>query len=374
MSLDPLIYTYAAYKLNATSIYLGICSALWSVFYILASISLGVLGDRGKARFLILISLIATIFSLLFLTNFSTFTAAIAYILHAISIAAINLSINILVFETIDSSEWGKTIFLTRVLGYIARGIIMMLAITIRSITITTIQQMVIIFLLISIVLMPSPPVLSERGIYKMYSLLRDLGSYLKASSSLLYIDRPATVQTIFESIWNRYNYASIGKVVTIVMLVTAIGDYVSAFLPLTTKNIIDLSNMWLAYCITSIASPIIMMILRNIESANKGLALLLILLRSFILTAGIMVIRDIITLTVYILTTSALYFAIDSILYNLFISLSGGYRSSTYYSLRELGSIVGSILGGFILYMGMGIYTLIALVMTIICVALLMS
>ncbi|MEM3980824.1 MAG: hypothetical protein QXF79_06180, partial [Ignisphaera sp.] len=141
---------------------------------------------------------------------------------------------------------------------------------------------------------------------------------------------------------------------------------------PLMIKNTINLKILWTAYGITSIASIAVVFMLKNIESYSKGLVLFLVLARSIVLLAGINIIKDVYTLTLYLISTSALYLAIDVMLYNMYVSSTSGYRSSLYHTLRELGSIVGSIVGGIVLTMGTNMYIGLAIVLTITCIFLL--
>lgn len=366
MLLDPIIYTYIAYILNVSSVYLGICGGLWSLFYILASIALGSLGDKGNSRLLIAISLVYTILSRICFINFNMITVLIAYIFHAISIVAMNLAINTIILDTVDNIYWNRVIHLTKIISHSTRGALMILLPVLGLIDIFMVQQITIIMILISLMVIPSTIVISERSIYRMYGLLRDLGSYLKASTSILYIDNTDVAQSIFERVWQSYNYINIKRIYLVIILMTFISDYVFTVLPLIVKDNISLGSVWLAYGIASLSSLITMLIFGRIENNNKYMILILMLARSIILITGISYIKNVTILIIYITITSMLYLIIDSLLYNLFITKSSGYRSSIYYSLREVGSIIGAVVGGIVLSIGLNIYVLIAISVTI--------
>jgi len=72
------------------------------------------------------------------------------------------------------------------------------------------------------------------------------------------------------------------------------------------------------------------------------------------------------ISLTLYLIANSVLFSIIDLVFYNIFVSSTAGYGTSLYYTLRELGSIIGPVLGGFLLAVDMKIYTAIAIAITI--------
>ncbi|MEM4848503.1 MAG: hypothetical protein QXM55_02600 [Ignisphaera sp.] len=374
MLLDPLIYTFIAYNLSISSIYLGICSALWSIFYISSMLFLGYLADEGRTRMLMVISLTFITLSWLSMTNLNLITAFISYSLHAISIAAANLALNTMVFENVDSQNWGKVLLLMRAIGYMVRGISFIFLASMNILGVSLIQQVAILTLLISTIVVPSFSLISERSIYRLYKLVRELSLYIKASTSILYIDRPNIAQEVFSKIWYGHSNSKIGetRILAAITIITYVNDYILALLPLMIKNTINLKILWTAYGITSIASIAVVFMLKNIESYSKGLVLFLVLARSIVLLAGINIIKDVYTLTLYLISTSALYLAIDVMLYNMYVSSTSGYRSSLYHTLRELGSIVGSIVGGIVLTMGTNMYIGLAIVLTITCIFLL--
>lgn len=332
---------------------------------------LGFLADRSRVRTLMAISFIASVFSWLSIARLNIITALLSYVLHAISIASLNLSLNILIFENIDSELWSRIMLFSRSLGHIVRGSIMILLALANYVDIALVQQVTIILIMISIISIPSTTIISERGIYRLYGLVKNLGSYLKASTSILYIDRPAVAENMFEKIWYTQPKIGVGRVAVAVMFVTSVGEYVLAFIPLIVKSVINIQSLWIAYGITSLTMLIVMLVLKNLEGFSKRLLLTLIIFRSLTLLLGINIVRDVTTLTLYLLLPSLLYLAIDTLLYNLFISLTGGYRTSLYYTLRELGSVIGSALGGLILSMGMNMYTTVAVVLTLTCIIL---
>lgn len=371
MLLDPLIYTFIAYNLNISSVHLGICNALWSIFYITSMLFLGSLADEGKARLLMVIALASMTFSWLSMSNLNMVTAFTSYSLHAISIAATNLALNTVVFENVESQNWSRTLLFMRTIGYIVRGISFVALALMNVLGVSLIQQIAVFALLVSTIVVPSFSLISERSVYRLYKLVRELSLYVKASTSILYIDRPSVAQEVFDRVWYGYSNSKISenKILAAITVITCVNDYVLALLPLMIKNIINLKILWIAYGITSIISIIAVFMLKDVESCNKGLALSLILIRSVILLTGIYIIKDIYTLTIYLILTSALYLAIDITLYNMYMSSTSGYRSSLYHTLRELGSIIGSIAGGIMLAIGANAYMVLAITLTAISV-----
>ncbi|MCC6017000.1 MAG: hypothetical protein LM582_08165 [Desulfurococcaceae archaeon] len=360
MLLDPLIYTYVAYQLNVSSVYLGLCSAMWSIVYIVASMFLGFLADEGKSRTLTILSLVSISLSLVTMSTFNSVTAFISYMLHAFSMASANLALNTAVFDNIDNYYWGKAILFTRVVGNVVRGSMFIALALTNFFNISVVLQITILLLLMSAISIPSISLISERSIYRLYKVARDIGSYVKASTSLLYIDNPSIAQDVFQKIWSRPANTGLNarRIAVIAMFVTCVGDYVLSFLPFIIKNKVNLQTLWIAYGVTALFSIAALYMLREVEFSSKPIAIALILLRSAILILGLNMVNDVVPLTLYLVANSTLFLLIDLVLYNLFVSSSAGYSTSLYYTLRELGSIVGSIIGGYLLSIDLKIYT----------------
>jgi hypothetical protein len=273
--------------------------------------------------------------------------------------ASANLALNTAVFDNIDNYYWGKAILFTRVVGNVVRGSMFIALALTNFFNISVVLQITILLLLMSAITIPSISLISERSIYRLYKVARDIGSYVKASTSLLYIDNPSIAQDVFQKIWSRPANTGLNarRIAVIAMFVTCVGDYVLSFLPFIIKNKVNLQTLWIAYGVTALFSIAVLYMLREVEFSSKPIAIALILLRSAILILGLNMVNDVVPLTLYLVANSTLFSLIDLVLYNLFVSSSAGYSTSLYYTLRELGSIVGSIIGGYLLTIDLKIY-----------------
>jgi len=363
--LDLLIYTYIASRLEATSLYLGLCNAIWSITYILSTYGLGKLADSGRPRILMALSAIGLAVSLACISNLDLVRGLAAYTFHAISLVTANLSINTIVFENIDSENWRRALLVVRTFAFGTRGVLLIALATMQLTNIAPMLMVALVLAIASSVSVPSTAVLTERELYRLYGIAKNVNTYLKASTSLLYMDRPDVMRTLFSRLWESRPKIETSRVLIASMLVVATGEYVLAFLPLMVKNFVSLQTLWIAYGISSLSSVAVMLLLHNMESERKNLAQLMIALRTFTLLGGFVYARDATTLAGYLFITSAMFFVIDTTLYNLFISSTGGYRISLYHVFRELGSVVGSLLGGVLLPMGTNVYVGTALIMT---------
>jgi hypothetical protein len=282
--------------------------------------------------------------------------------------ASANLALNAAIFDNVDSYYWSRAILFTRFIGNTIRGFVFIVLAIVNYFDVVIVLQITILSLLLSVMLIPSISLIPERSIYRLYRLTRGIGSYVKASASLLYIDNPGVAQDVFQKVWSRNVNSNLGtsRIATVIMLVTCVGDYILSFLPLIIKNKVSLQILWIAYGITALFSIVILYKLREAEINNKILAIILILIRSTVLILGINVINDMISLTLYLIANSVLFSIIDLVFYNIFVSSTAGYGTSLYNTLRELGSIIGPVLGGFLLAVDMKIYTAIAIAITI--------
>jgi hypothetical protein len=128
-------------------------------------------------------------------------------------------------------------------------------------------------------------------------------------------------------------------------------------------KEKLQLTSMWIVYGISATTSAIIALAVNNIESSGTRKAFLLFLLRLSILVLGFNLLTDIISLTLYVILSSTLFMILDIILYNTYVGVQAGFGTSSYFIARELGSIVGSILGGMAICLGLHNFLLLAIV-----------
>ncbi len=371
--LDPFLFTYIAYNLNVSGLYLGLLSALWSLSYIAANKLLNNFADNGHNRLLLVISILSISISIPMVNNLDPMRGAIIYILHSISMASMNLSLSITILEYIDNEMWEDVTTLQRVLSNATRGIMLLIAAFSRNIL--TIENTIIMAVIFSVLsLLTIPPILFtfERKIFKFYRNLRSLNLYLKASSSLMFIDRPSVAISIFERYWSYGRTISILRIIIAMLMITALGDYIFTVIPYVLKNMVSLRSMWIVYGVAAIFSALILLIVIDVEWRSRSLTLGLIVSRMLVLVIGFNYVGNEIILILYIIVSSLLFLLIDLTLYNYFIEGSAGFNTSLYFISRELGSIIGSILGGIFIGFGNNIYLLISLAIGIVPILLL--
>lgn len=363
-ALDPLLFIYIAYSLNVNGVYLGILSTMWSIAYIIANKALDTFADRGSNRMLCALTLLCVFLITYFFNNINFVIGFLLYILHAIAIASLNLAISVTTLESFDSDSWNRMTVYNKVISNIARGSTLIIASMLSVASIINIFYVVLLNIAITAILMPSLVIAFERRFYKLNKTLDRIGYYIKASSSLLYIDRPKTAMEIFARFWDSVESISPIRVLISITGGVAVGDYVFTIVPLVVKSKIVVTDMWKVYGIAAIISALISFLLRNADFSSRIFAFTVSLLRLTILTIGFGLISNVLYLLLYIVITSTLFMMLDITLYNIYISTQAGYGTSAYFIFREIGSVIGSLIGGFAI--GLGQHTFLSIAIAI--------
>jgi len=362
-AFDPLIFIYIAYMLNVNGIYMGILSAAWSITYILCNKLLGSLADDGHNKVLAVLALISIIPIPILLNNLNYLTAFLAYILHSVAMAFLNLALSITLLESIESSYWNRVNMLNRIINNVSRGLTLILMALFGLRMLNKALYATLFMLSIATIALPQIYISFERKFYSIEKTLNRVGMYVKATSSLLYLDQPKIAIEVFSRIWSSSETISPIRILISAAGAVALGDYIFTIIPLIMKEKLQLTSMWIVYGISATTSAIIALAVNNIESSGTRKAFLLFLLRLSILVLGFNLLTDIISLTLYVILSSTLFMILDIILYNTYVGVQAGFGTSSYFIARELGSIVGSILGGMAICLGLHNFLLLAIV-----------
>ncbi|MCS7111457.1 MAG: hypothetical protein RMI45_05650 [Ignisphaera sp.] len=361
VSLDPILFTYIGYTLNVTGVYLGLLSATWSVAYILASRVLNGVADEGKNRLLVLISLMSLIVSYICFTAVNHLTAILSYTMHAISVASMNLAVSVTMLENTDSELWTNIAALQKSLSSLSRGTVLLLLSLKTRLSIYNLFWLSFPLTVASMLMLPSITLSFERRFYKLSRNVNEIGMYIRASSSILFLDKPTTAHYIYTATWNTKGSVPLYRILISIAMTTALGDYIFTVLPLILRSHLSLHTMWMAYGIAALLSSFMVILFRNLSTNRRGFALSVIVVRTCILTLGLSVVKDLTTLTTYIVLSSLLYMLIDTVLYNMFIEGSAGFSTANYFVSRELGSIIGSLVGGIVIGFGGDAFLIVA-------------
>jgi hypothetical protein len=362
-SLDPILFIFIGYTLNASGMYLGVLSAFWSIAYIAVSRILNGFADEGKNKLLLMFALISLSASYICLGTMNYITAMLSYIMHAIAFASMNLAISVTMLENSDSDSWSRVSIIQRSLSNVSRGFILVLLAMWREVSIGYLFVLSILLNIVSILILPSITWSFERKFYRLNRNINEIGMYIKASSSVLFLDKPSIAHYIYTISWGKEARVSIYRILIAITTATAIGDYIFTVLPIILKSYMTIYSLWIAYGIASIFSAFITITL-GIPSINRNIfAIAMAIARTCLLVFGLTFIRESLTLAIYIALSSLLYMFIDITLYNMFVENSAGFSTANYFIFREIGSIIGSLIGGLVLGFGTYPFLLVALV-----------
>ncbi len=361
VALDPILFIFIGYTQNVSGIYLGLLGAIWSIVYVVANKLLNRFADEGYNKLLMLISLTCLTISYIGFIAINHLTAILLYAMHAVSTASMNLAISVTMLENIDSGMWSTASVVQRSISSLSRGAALLLISLIGILTPSILFWLLFSLTTISIILLPPILLSFERRFYKLDRGIGGIGMYIKASSSILFLDKPDIARYIYIATWNSRAVLPLYRILISIAIATALGDYIFTVLPLLLRNYISLYSMWMAYGIAALLSAIMIVVFRNLSISRRSFTLSIMVLRTSILILGLNAVKDLTTLAIYILLSSLLYMLIDITLYNMFIEGSAGFSTAHYFMSREIGSIIGSLIGGIIVGFGGNVFLMIA-------------
>ena len=345
--LDTGLYTYLAYNLNVDSVYLGFLSACWSLTYILTNYVMGGLADEGHNKLLTLISCITAISVATLLNNLNEVNGLIAYSLHALTLAVINLAASVTILEIYDHFNWNTINSSVRVLSNLIMGVLFLVA-AFGTVSVSLICYVTALIALSLMILLPGVGINLERSLYRINKELSSISRYIKASTAVLYLHRPREAYEFFERVWGSETISS-KRILLATSLYVMFSDLISVLVPLIMKPSIGLHGIYLSWGVAFLIATILMVFILPTASCSAKLTALLVFSRALILLALLPLINNTYSLMAYLISLVVLGTLINASLYNIYVDASSGYGTSRYFISRELGSILGSIMGGFI-------------------------
>jgi len=362
--LDTGMYSYVAYNMVVDGVYLGVLSALWSVTYIVFNKVLGGVADRGHNRLLILMSCVSVATSVVLLKNLNYVNGLVSYSLHAIATVAVSLAVSVTALEVFDYFRWGSVNLAINVLPRLIRGAALMTL----ALGVVNVLNSVIITASILVpltILLPRMDLTLERRLYSMSRRLEGIQNYVRASTALLYLHRPREAYEYIERVWSSWDVPSSGKVLLAAFLYVTFSDMVFTVLPLIVKALAGLEDLYLswgtAFIVSSLAT---LLIAANLPSGTR-LAAVLTAIRGLTMALLLPMFVNTLSIAAYLVIAMIFGTVVDALLYKAYVESTSGYRISTYFISRELGSIVGSLIGGLLIT-----YTPALLPVVVICVA----
>ncbi len=348
--MDLSMYLYIAYVLRVDPLTLGIASALWSASFIISNAFFNRLADKGSTKLISLVSGLSFMISSLVLFNSSDVVLCVTmYILHALATASGRLASNVALLELNDSSDWHFLNSLMNSLTTFIRGLLLVLF-SFGFLTLNIVYVAVITSALLYIITLPNIWVSLERSVFFMSKELEVLSRHVRVVTALTYlVEKPYTAAEAFESLWNSNKEISPAKPLLSVFLLVVGSDALMAMLPLILKSKVTVSETYLIYGAASLVAAVVLTILSKCEGSKK-VAIFAAFSRILIIPI-LLISKDPIFITIFLILTNTFYNLYTSSVYSLYVKATSGYKLSLYNISLEAGSILGSVIGGYLAF-----------------------
>jgi len=344
---DLYLYLYIALQLRAGPMVLGLVNGLWSSTFIVVSLTLGKLVERGASRLGAVVSAILLVLSLLTpVLNSSLLYVAVAYcLLHAAALSLGRVSASVTLLEYTESSRWGFYSSLVNSASLAIRGVLLVLL----SYGYLSAKSLLILALAVSTLFAWSLPPLVlpvERTLFRVAKRLDSLYRYAKLVSVFPEaFEGGLDPSEVLRSFWSEGREIPSHRPLLGALLVVASSEALAVVLPLVISSYLGPATTVLIYGLSSLASSFTILAVSKVSvagAAAPATALARGVTIPLLLTVG----RAEIAL-LYLVAISALLNLFNSANYVNYVNSSGGLNAFLYGVLSELGSVIGSVVGG---------------------------
>ncbi|MEM1794927.1 MAG: hypothetical protein QXI00_00740 [Sulfolobales archaeon] len=357
---DTWLFLYLAIYLGADPLTLGLASSLWSIVFVASNILFGRFVEEGLNKVAAFISSI-----LLCLSVFTTVNSrgvigvAAGYaLLHAVSASLGRTAVNVTLLEYVNYEAWSRYNYFFNYVTLSVRGLLLIL-VYLGLITSTTLLLLTLAVSIVYALTLPSVVLPVERTLYRLAKQLDKVYAYMKFTSILPEIvDTGLTASGALELRWNIEKEVASYRPLLGAFILVASSDALFIIVPSLLSNYIGRGQTLLVYGISSLASALALV---AISRVSKGrLTSLISGLARALLIPLVTCITGVEQAVVYLLATAILFNVFNTSSYNVYITSTSGQRTFLYGVAVELGSAVGSIVGG-ILASNFGIEYLLA-------------
>jgi hypothetical protein len=344
---DLYLYLYIALQIRPDPMVLGLVSSLWSATFIAVSLTLCKVVEKGANRLGAAASAALLVLSILVptLNGGLLYVAASYCLLHATALALGRVSVNVTLLEYVESSRWGLYNSLANSASLAIRGVLLVLI----SYSYLTAESLVILALAASTVfawLLPPVVLPVERTLFRLSKRLDSLYWYARLAAVLPEVlDGGPAPSEVLRSIWDGGRELPSYRPLLGVFLVVASSDALAVVLPLVVSNYLGPTTTVLIYGLSSLASALTVLALSK-APAFGSVATAAALARGVVIPALLALNRAEVAL-LYLVALSALFNLFNAANYVIYTNSSGGLSTFLYGVLSELGSVVGSALGG---------------------------
>lgn len=366
--MDIALFSYYAFVFKGSALELGVISAAWSIVYILANLTLGGLADRGSNKTLAFISMASSILMMIAFSMHTKLWVSIAYMLHALATTSISLALSVSVLELIDSYSWNTANAMLRIGTYASRGLLLIaFSYTLGTKGLSPYMYLSVAMGILTFISLPSIGLAIERKLYRFTRAIDELVH--KASSWALFSVssmNPSAIQLIEKTGHESRNGLSPGRILLAILLVVALGDYVFVvFTSLLATKLAYTSYLIFMGAVAFIIGPL-MYLIGKLWLGSRVPVALLVMFRGLFFILFLERVDTPLEGAVFMLVSSTLYAIIELLLYSMYIQETTGYRTNMFFVSRETGSIIGSLLGGYLWRNAQGLYIPLAVIILV--------
>ncbi|MEM0065623.1 MAG: hypothetical protein QXZ22_02195 [Sulfolobales archaeon] len=357
---DTWLFLYLAIYLGADPLTLGLASSLWSIVFVASNILFGRFVEEGLNRVAAFISSILLCLSVFTTVNSKEVIGVAAgyALLHAVSASLGRTAVNVTLLEYVNYEAWSRYNYFFNYVTLSVRGLLLIL-VYLGLITPTTLLLLTLAVSIVYALTLPSVVLPVERTLYRLAKQLDKVYAYMKFTSILPEIvDTGLTASGALELRWNIEKEVASYRPLLGAFILVASSDALFIIVPRLLSNYIGRGQTLLVYGISSLASALALV---AISRVSKGrLTSLISGLARALLIPLVTCITGVEQAVIYLLVTAILFNVFNTSSYNVYITSTSGQRTFLYGVAVELGSAVGSIVGG-ILASNFGIEYLLA-------------
>jgi hypothetical protein len=354
--LDMAIFTYIGYTFKVSPIYYSVVAAAWSVTYITGNKLFSALSDSGKNKDLMLLAFVFISTSMLLFWKSTLMSVTLAYFMHAMAVSTANLAMSTSIYEIFDSSDWKKYSTFQRILQNLLRGTtLIVISSGIINATLSQVLMLTSAIGALSFFVLPSISLGFERKLHMLGKNVTDLIGFASTRGILTTAIENARSMEIgtISFIGFSDRHLPRGRILVSTFLAVAVGDFVFTAMPLLIKTSVTLSNYWMAQGITGITVAVAALLIKALLRGDKKIAIAIIAMRGLWLSLAMPLMYSENTIVFYLIGMYFLGLAMDTTLFNLYSEASSGYGAHSYFISREVGTLTGSLLAGFVLALG---------------------
>jgi len=354
--LDMAIFTYIGYTFKVSPIYYSVVAAAWSVTYITGNKLFSALSDSGKNKDLMLLAFVFISTSMLLFWKSTLVSVTLAYFMHAMAVSTANLAMSTSIYEIFDSSDWKKYSTFQRILQNLLRGTtLIVISSGIINATLSQVLMLTSALGALSFFILPSISLGFERKLHMLGKNVTDLIGFASTRGILTTAIENARSMEIGTISFMGFSDRHLprGRILVSTFLAVAVGDFVFTAMPLLIKTSVTLSNYWMAQGITGITVAVAALLINALLRGDKKIAIAIIAMRGLWLSLAMPLMYSENTIVFYLIGMYFLGLAMDTTLFNLYSEASSGYGAHSYFISREVGTLTGSLLAGFVLALG---------------------